>query len=106
MEKEKKNAVKKRRRALLSELRRLAKWRNNDVVKLAFLDREDLGLVDGLDLSGLTELRRNANGNFEVKFVDRLQVLNLMRELMEKEDGQALEGLLDELRAGSDGDEA
>jgi hypothetical protein len=41
-----------------------------------------------------------------VKFVDRLQVLNLMRELMEKEDGKALEGLLDELRAQEDGDEA
>jgi hypothetical protein len=105
MEKEKKNAVEKRRRALLSQLRRLAKWRNNDVVKLAFLNREDLELVDGLDLSGLTELRRNANGSLDVKFVDRLQVLNLMRELMEKEDGKALEGLLDELRAPGDGDE-
>jgi hypothetical protein len=105
MEKKKKSAVARRRRALLSELRRLAKWRNNDVVKLLFLEREDLDLVDGLDLTGLTELRRGTNGSFEVKFVDRLQVLELMRELMEKEEGKVLEGLLDELRQPGDGDE-
>jgi hypothetical protein len=105
MEKEKKNGVEKRRKALLSELRRLAKWRNNDVVKLAYLEREDLDLIDGLDLSGLTELRRSSNGMFEVKFVDRLQVLELMRQLMEKEEGKALEGLLDELRQPEDGEE-
>jgi hypothetical protein len=105
MEKEKKSAVAKRKRALLSELRRLAKWRNNDVVKLAFLEREDLELLDGLDLAGLTELRRGANGVFEVKFVDRLQVLEQMKELMEKEEGKAMERLLDELRERPEGDE-
>ena len=43
---------------LLEELRRLAAWRNNDVVKLAFLDGEAADQVDALDLSGVVELKR------------------------------------------------
>ena len=72
------------RQELLDELRRLARWKNNDVVKLAFLDGEEADGVDALDLSGVVELRRNANGTFEAKFVDKVRVLGMIRELMEE----------------------
>lgn len=52
------------RQELLDALRKLAEWKNNDVVKLAFLSGEDAEGVDGLDLSGVAELKRNANGTF------------------------------------------
>ena len=85
------------RQELLDELRRLARWKNNDVVKLAFLDGEEADGVDALDLSGVVELRRNANGTFEAKFVDKVRVLAMLR-------GGALEDFLDGLYRPEDGD--
>ena len=90
---------------LLEYLRRLAEWKNNDVVKLAFLNPEDAERVDGLDLSGVVELKRNANGTFEAKFVDKVRVLGMIRELMdERRDGELGE-FLDGLCGPGDGDE-
>ena len=92
----------KRRRELLTYLRKLAKGKNNDVVKLAFLEPGDMEVVDRLDLTGVAELKRNANGTLEVKFVDRVKVLAMLRELLEQEDG-ALESFLEELERPEDG---
>ena len=87
----------KLRQELVAYLRRLAKWKNNDVVKLAFLEAEDARQVDQLDLTGVVELRRNANGTFEAKFVDKVRVLGMMRDMMEErrdgELGDFLDGL-------------
>ncbi len=90
---------------LLGYLCRLAEWKNNDVVKLAFLDGEAADQVDGLDLSGVVELKRNANGTFEAKFVDKVRVLTMLREMMEERRDGALGELLDGLRQAGDGDE-
>ena len=90
---------------LLEYLRRLAEWKNNDVVKLAFLEPEDAGRVDELDLSGVVELKRNANGTFEAKFVDKVRVLSMLRELLEERRDGALENFLDGLYQRPDGDE-
>ena len=76
--------------------RKLAKGKNNDVVRLAFLEPGNLEVVDRLDLTGVAEFKRNANGALEVKFVDRVKVLAMLRELLDQEDG-ALEAFLDEL---------
>ena len=92
------------RQELLDELRRLARWKNNDVVKLAFLDGEEADGVDALDLSGVVELRRNANGTFEAKFVDKVRVLAILREVLDQERGGALEDFLDGLYRPEDGD--
>ena len=100
MDTENENAVEDQRRLILDELRRLAKWRSNDVVKLAFLDREDLEQMGKLDLTGLTELRRNANGTFEAKFVDQVKVLEMMKQLSEQESDGALKEFLEQLRGG------
>ena len=73
----------KRRKELLAYLRKLAKGKNNDVVRLAFLEPGNLEVVDRLDLTGVAEFKRNANGALEVKFVDRVKVLAMLRELAE-----------------------
>ena len=90
---------------LLEYLRQLMEWKNNDVVKLALLGPEDGPQVDGLDLSGVVELKRNANGAFEAKFVDKVRVLAMLRELMEERRDGALGEILDGLYGQEDGDE-
>lgn len=105
MEREGKKLEELGQEELLEELRRLAEWRNNDVVKLAFLEGEEAEQVDGLDLSGVVELRRNANGTFEAKFVDKVRVLAMLRELMDEGRDGALEDFLDGLCPPRDGGE-
>ena len=90
---------------LLEYLRQLMEWKNNDVVKLALLGPEDGPKVEELDLSGVVELKRNANGTFEAKFVDKVRVLAMLRELMEERRDGALGEFLDGLYAPEDGDE-
>ena len=93
------------RRELVAYLRKLIRWKNNDVVKLAFLEGADETRVDGLDLTGVAELKRNANGTFEAKFVDKVRALAMLRELMEERRDGALENFLDGLSKPEDGDE-
>lgn len=77
-------SAEEQRAEMLERLRRLADRRVNDAVKLAFLTGETAEQVDGLDLSGLLELKRSEKG-FEAKFVDQMKVLEMMRELMERD---------------------
>lgn len=104
MDAEEKKACSRQRKELLAYLRKLVRWRSNDGVKLAFLESEDLREIDSLDLSGVTEVKRSANGAFEVRFVDKVKVLNLLRELTEEGSGGGLEALIEELKAPEDGD--
>ena len=99
MDGEKRGKSGRRREELLRYLRKLAKCRNNDVMKLAFLEPEDRDMLDELDLTGVAELRRGANGTLEVKFVDRMKVLAMLRELLD-EDGGSVEELLAALDGG------
>ena len=105
METREKSEAQELRRELMAYLRRLAEWKNNDVVKLAFLEGEAANQVDDLDLTGVVELKRNANGTFEAKFVDKVRVLAMLRELMEERRDGALEDFLDGLGGPEDGDE-
>jgi len=90
---------------LIGCLKALAQLKNNDVIKLAFLEPEKMDEVDHLDLSGVVELKRNANGTFEAKFVDKVRVLAMLRELMERrQDGELrefLDGLCPETGGGA-----
>ncbi len=72
-----------------SLLKKLAASRPNDAVKLLFLDEEDLGLLDGLDLSLLTEMKRNSNGSVELKLVNRLDIIRELYELNRAENPDA-----------------
>ena len=102
---EKQEALKSRKE-LIAYLRKLARWKNNDVVKLAFLEPERIDEVDKLDLAGVVELKRNANGTFEARFVDKVRVLAMLRELMdERQDGE-LEDFLNSLYQPGEGEGA
>lgn len=74
------------RERLLRELRRMAYGRANDAAKLAFLDTEDaLAQIDALDLSALAGIHRLSNGTVELKFVDRIKLLELLMAAEEAE---------------------
>ena len=68
------------RQSLLGEIRRLAGSPANDAVRLAFLAPEEMDQLDQLDLSAVTEFKRNSNGTVELKFVDRLEALQWLLE--------------------------
>ena len=103
METQGKQEALKGRRELTAYLRKLARWKNNDVVKLAFLEPEKLDEVDKLDLTGVVELKRNANGTFEARFVDKVRVLAMLRELMDDRQDGELEEFLNGLYQTEDG---
>lgn len=63
-------------------LAELAFGRANDCVKLVL---DDAAAVEGLDLSLLTELKRNDKGTVEVRLVDRLRALEQLAELAQSQ---------------------
>lgn len=105
METQEKTEEQKVRRELTACLRRLIRWKSNDVVKLALLGPENVDEVDKLDLTGVAELKRNANGAFEAKFVDKVRVLAMLRELAEERRDGALGEFLDGLGRETGGGE-
>ena len=66
-----------RRQDVTRRLAELAFGRANDCVKLAL--QEGLCL-DELDLSLLSEVKRNDKGTVEIKLIDRLQALELLAQ--------------------------
>ena len=80
----------KSREELLKEIEDLAGCKVNDAVRLAFLSEEDQGLMDQLDLSAITELKRSGSGTVEMKFIDRLAALQWLLERTGAEDPQAV----------------
>lgn len=77
-----------KREEVLEEIRRLAQGKVNDAVRLAFLSEEELGEIEKLELSGVTEFRRSSNGTVEVKFVDRLEALQWLWSQAEDPKGE------------------
>ena len=77
------------REDVVRRLAELAFGRANDCVKLA---------LDKLDLSLLSEVKRNDKGTVEVRLIDRLQALELLQALTAESGGdvaaflQALQG--------------
>ena len=66
----------------LQKLGKLAFCRSNDAVKLAFLGDDALSQIDRLDLSALTEFHRLSNGTVEMKFIDRVKLLELLQSAL------------------------
>ena len=76
------------RQQVLREMMDLAMGRANDAVKLAYLDQDGLGQIDGLDLRCLTEFKRSSNWAVEVKLTDLVAVLEkLLEQQKAEEDG-------------------
>ena len=76
-------------------LAELAFGKANDCVRLALEDEPSL---DKLDLSLLSEVKRNDKGTVEIKLIDRLRALEQLAEVAEEEKSdmdaflQALQG--------------
>ena len=79
-------------------LAELAFGKANDCVRLALEDDPKLGK---LDLSLLSEVKRNEKGTVEIKLIDRLKALEQLAQVAENA-GEDLEGFLNDLRGGGD----
>ena len=79
-------------------LAELAFGRANDCVRLVL---EEGAAIDGLDLSLLTELKRNDKGTVEVQLVDRLKALEQLANLAQSQ-GTDLESFLQALQGGGE----
>ncbi|MBR4291300.1 MAG: terminase small subunit [Oscillospiraceae bacterium] len=75
-------------------LAELAFGKANDCVRLALEDDPQLGK---LDLSLLSEVKRNDKGTVEIKLIDRLQALEQLAQVAES-DPQGLEAFLQALQ--------
>lgn len=90
-----------KRQKIMAELRKLANSKCNDAVKLAYLTEEDVDKIDELDLRGLVELKRSGNGAVELKLLNRLQVLEFLDRLSQR-DEEKLDDFLDGLKKGEE----
>ena len=79
-------------------LAELAFGKANDCVRLVL--GADVN-VDGLDLSLLTELKRNDKGTLEVRLVDRLKALEQLANFAEEE-GTDLESFLQAMQVSGE----
>lgn len=79
-------------------LAELAFGKANDCVRLALEDDPKLGK---LDLSLLSEVKRNDKGTVEIKLIDRLRALEQLAQVAE-ESGNNLEGFLKALQGGGE----
>ena len=85
-----------RRQDVTRRLAELAFGKANDCVKLAL---EENLCLDDLDLSLLSEVKRNDKGTVEIKLIDRLKILEQLAEVA-GEDDAGVEGFLKSLQGG------
>ena len=82
-----------RRQDVTRRLAELAFGKANDCVRLALEDEPSL---DKLDLSLLSEVKRNDKGTVEIKLIDRLRALEQLAEVAE-EDSSDMDAFLQAL---------
>lgn len=85
-----------KREDVARRLAELAFGKANDCVKLVL---EEGMALDKLDLSLLSEVKRNDKGTVEVRLIDRLKALEQLA-LLAQEDGSDLESFLNALQGG------
>ena len=86
------------RQDVTRRLAELAFGRANDCVRLALEDSPDLG---ALDLSLLSEVKRNEKGTVEIRLIDRLRALEQLALMTDGENTEA-EAFLQALRGERD----
>ena len=84
------------RKDVVRRLAELAFGRVNDCVKLALEEAPEL---ESLDLSLLSEVRRNDKGTVEIRLIDRLQVLERLAQ-MAGEENSPMESFLQAMQDG------
>ena len=87
------------RNDVTQRLAELAYGKVNDCVKLVLEEAPEL---ENLDLSLLSEVKRNEKGAVEIRLLDRLKVLEQLAR-MTQGDGQEMEGLLNAIRGSEEG---
>ena len=87
-----------RRQDVTRRLAELAFGKANDCVRLAL---EDDPSLDKLDLSLLSEVKRNEKGTVEIKLIDRLRALEQLAEVAE-EDKSDMDSFLQALQGGEE----
>ena len=87
------------KRDIQRRLAELAFGRANDCVRLVLEEDPD---VDALDLSLLSEVKRNDKGTVEIRLIDRLQALEALSGMVGSEEGE-MKAFLQALRGGEDG---
>ena len=87
-----------RRSDVTRRLAELAFGRANDCVKLAL---EEGLCLDALDLSLLSEVKRNEKGTVEIKLIDRLRCLEQLAQAAGQERGE-VDAFLQALQGGED----
>ena len=87
-----------RRQDVTRRLAELAFGNANDCVRLALEDAPEL---DKLDLSLLSEVKRNEKGTVEIKLIDRLQALEQLAEVA-GEDSSDMASFLQALQGGEE----
>ena len=88
-----------RRQDVTRRLAELAFGKANDCVKLAL---EDAPCLDELDLSLLSEVKRNEKGTVEIKLIDRLRALEQLAQTA-GESQTDLNNFLQALQGGEEG---
>ncbi len=86
------------REDIARRLGELAFGKANDCVKLALCDEVS---PEKLDLSLLTEVKRNDKGTIEIRLVDRLRALEMLSQMAQSAGGD-LEAFLDALKGGEE----
>ena len=79
-----------RRQDVVRRMAELAFGKANDCVRLAL---EDAPPLDKLDLSLLSEVKRNDKGTVEIKLIDRLKALEQLAAATDEDGAQAEEFL-------------
>ena len=85
-----------RRQDVTRRLAELTFGKANDCVRLALEDDPSLGK---LDLSLLSEVKRNEKGTVEIKLIDRLRALEQLAQVAQENDSD-LESFLQALQGG------
>lgn len=85
-----------RRSDVVRRLAELAFGKANDCVRLVM---EEGVVPDGLDLSLLSEVKRNEKGTVEVRLLDRLQALEQLARMV-GEDSEDVEAFFQALQGG------
>jgi len=92
----------KSREEVLRYLEKLAFYRPNDGIAIAFAGED----VDWrrMKLEDVAEFKRHANGTVEVKFIDRLRALELLMRLQEPAagDGGGMERFIEQVCGGEE----
>ena len=82
------------REEILGRMWKLANAGAEDAVRMACFPEEEWGDVKKMDLDGVTEFKRGANGVIELKFVDRGKLLERLLDAVDHSGAEQVDRFL------------